>query len=92
MSRVKIRGLRVKSRGSRVKSRGSPKKSRIFLKVRVLFNKSVGLSFPKTNFGNSVVPSITYGQGRNLSDDWGGGVYLYIRVMPNGFLLKSIQI
>ena len=29
--------------------------------------------------------------GRNLSDNWGGG-YSYIRVMPDGFLLKSIQI
>ena len=29
----------------------------------------------------------------NLSDNWGGGgVYSYIRVMPDGFLLKSIQI
>ena len=49
-SRVKSRGLRVKCRGSRVKSRRSPKKSRVFLKVRVLFNRSVGLSFPKANF------------------------------------------
>ena len=32
-------------------------------------------------------------QGRNLSDNWGGGgVYSYIRVMPDGFLLKSTQI
>ena len=31
-------------------------------------------------------------QGRNLSDNWGGGGYLYIRVMPDGFLLKSTQI
>ena len=34
------------------------------------------------------------GQGRNLSDNWGGGggVYSYICVMPDGFLLKSTQI
>ena len=32
-------------------------------------------------------------QGRNLSDNWGGGgVYSYIRVMPDGFLLKPTQI
>ena len=31
-------------------------------------------------------------QGRNLSDNWGGGVYSCIRVMPDGFLLKSTQI
>ena len=32
-------------------------------------------------------------QGRNLSDNWGRGcVYSYIRVMPDGFLLKSTQI
>ena len=32
-------------------------------------------------------------QGRNLSDNWGGGgVYSYIRVVPDGFLLKSTQI
>ena len=34
-----------------------------------------------------------YRQGRNLSDNWGeGGVYSCIRVMPDGFLLKSTQI
>ena len=32
-------------------------------------------------------------QGRNFSDNWGGGgVYSYIRVMPSSFLLKSTQI
>ena len=32
-------------------------------------------------------------QGRNLSENWGGGaVYSHIRVMPDGFLLKSTQI
>ena len=31
-------------------------------------------------------------QGRNLSDNWRGGVYSYIRVMADGFLLKSTQI
>ena len=30
--------------------------------------------------------------GRNLGDSWGGGVYSYIRVMPDGFLLKLTQI
>ena len=30
-------------------------------------------------------------QGRNLNDNW-GGVYSYIRVMADGFLLKSTQI
>ena len=31
-------------------------------------------------------------QRRNLSNKGGGGVYSYIRVMPDGFLLKSTQI
>ena len=31
-------------------------------------------------------------QGRNLSDIWGGGGHSYIRVMPDGFLLRSTQI
>ena len=30
---------------------------------------------------------INNAQGRNLSDNWGGGVYRSIRVMPEGFLL-----
>ena len=30
-------------------------------------------------------------QGRNFSNNW-RGVYSYIRVMPDGFLLKSTQI
>ena len=29
---------------------------------------------------------------RNLSDNCEGGVYSYIRVRPDGFLLKSTQI
>ena len=38
-----------------------------------------------------IVPSDS--QGRNLRDNWRGwGVYSYIRVMPDGFLLKSTQI
>ena len=49
-SRVEGQKSRVRSRGSMAKSLGSPNKSRVFLKVRVLFNKNVGLSFPKANF------------------------------------------
>ena len=33
-----------------------------------------------------------YFQGRNMSDNWGRGVYSCICVMPDGFLLKSTQI
>ena len=40
----------------------------------------------------SVVPSIIYGQGRNLNNNWGRDVYSYIRVVPDGFLLESTQI
>ena len=34
---------------------------------------------------------VKFNNGRNLSDNL-GGVYSYIRVMPDGFLLKSTQI
>ena len=40
----------------------------------------------------SIEISAAQGQGRNLSDNWEGGVHSYIRVMPDGFLFKSTQI
>ena len=36
--------------------------------------------------------NISNRQGRNLSDNWGGGVYSHIRVIPDEFLLKSTKI
>ena len=45
-----------------------------------------------TNKATALSTSIGYMQGRNLSDNWGGGVYSYSCVMPDGFLLKSTQI
>ena len=50
MSRVESKKSKVEGKKSREESRGSPKKSGVFLKFRVLFNKSFGLSFPKANF------------------------------------------
>ena len=37
---------------------------------------------------------LTRKQGGNLSGNWGGGgcLFIYSRVMPDGFLLKSTQI